>query len=83
MRQRDTDIRDGRKRGAADVMSRGGGRTQLHDRAAPLYRLYAVLVHAGMSANMGHYYCYVRSPAGAWYSMNDSHVRVCAQPDGR
>jgi hypothetical protein len=37
------------------------------------YRLYAVLVHMG-SCNSGHYYCYVKSPAGAWYNMDDSCV---------
>ena len=44
----------------------------------PNYRLYAVLVHSGHTANSGHYYCYVRSPGGAWYCMNDSDVRPAA-----
>ncbi|RUP49384.1 hypothetical protein BC936DRAFT_142635 [Jimgerdemannia flammicorona] len=39
-----------------------------------LYRLYAVLVHAGGSCNSGHYYCFVKSTNGAWYNMNDSSV---------
>ncbi|KAF9921188.1 hypothetical protein FBU30_008813 [Linnemannia zychae] len=38
------------------------------------YSLYAVLVHAGGSCHSGHYYCYVKSSNGMWYSMNDSHV---------
>jgi ubiquitin C-terminal hydrolase len=38
------------------------------------YSLYAVLVHAGGSCHSGHYYCYVKSSNGSWYSMNDSHV---------
>ncbi len=38
------------------------------------YSLYAVLVHAGGSCHSGHYYCYVKSSNGIWYSMNDSHV---------
>ncbi|KAG0338599.1 hypothetical protein BG004_007158 [Podila humilis] len=38
------------------------------------YSLYAVLVHAGGSCHSGHYYCYVKSSNGQWYSMNDSHV---------
>ncbi|KAF8956746.1 Ubiquitin carboxyl-terminal hydrolase 36 [Entomortierella lignicola] len=40
------------------------------------YSLYAVLVHAGGSCHSGHYYCYVKSSNGIWYSMNDSHVSV-------
>lgn len=40
------------------------------------YSLYAVLVHAGGSCHSGHYYCYVKSSNGVWYSMNDSHVGV-------
>lgn len=39
-----------------------------------MYQLYAVLVHAGSSCNSGHYYCYVRSPGGHWYCMNDAQV---------
>ncbi|KAG0232197.1 hypothetical protein BGW42_008321 [Actinomortierella wolfii] len=40
------------------------------------YSLYAVLVHAGGSCHSGHYYCFVKSSNGIWYSMNDSHVSV-------
>ncbi|KAF9908472.1 Ubiquitin carboxyl-terminal hydrolase 36 [Lobosporangium transversale] len=40
------------------------------------YSLYAVLVHVGGSCYSGHYYCYVKSSNGIWYSMNDSHVSV-------
>ncbi|KAG0208105.1 hypothetical protein BGX28_000861 [Mortierella sp. GBA30] len=43
------------------------------------YSLYAVLVHAGGSCHSGHYYCYVKSSNGIWYSMNDSHVSVVSQ----
>jgi ubiquitin C-terminal hydrolase len=42
--------------------------------AAPQYRLFAVLVHAGYTADSGHYYCYVRSAAGGWFEMNDDEV---------
>lgn len=38
------------------------------------YSLYAVLVHAGGSVHSGHYYCFVRGPAGIWHLMDDSHV---------
>ncbi|OMH80623.1 Ubiquitin carboxyl-terminal hydrolase 36 [Zancudomyces culisetae] len=39
------------------------------------YSLYAVLVHSGHSCKSGHYFCYVKSPSGVWYEMNDSLVR--------
>ena len=42
--------------------------------ASVWYRLYAVLVHNGCTVNSGHYYCYVRVPAGTWHCMNDSAV---------
>lgn len=38
------------------------------------YNLYGVLVHAGRSTHSGHYYCFVRSPAGMWYELDDSSV---------
>jgi ubiquitin carboxyl-terminal hydrolase 36/42 len=38
------------------------------------YDLYAVLVHAGRSTDSGHYYAYVKSPAGKWFLMNDEDV---------
>lgn len=41
----------------------------------PTYSLYAVLVHSGHSIHSGHYYCYVKSPAGQWFEMDDSSVR--------
>eukprot|EP00118_Oscarella_pearsei_P005229 m.23746 g.23746 ORF g.23746 m.23746 type:complete len:914 (+) comp28525_c0_seq1:105-2846(+) len=44
-----------------------------------LYQLNAVLVHSGYSCNSGHYYCYVKSPAGYWFCMNDSQVRQVSQ----
>ncbi|KAF9130063.1 hypothetical protein BGW39_003513 [Mortierella sp. 14UC] len=43
------------------------------------YNLYAVLVHSGGSCHSGHYYCFVKSSNGIWYSMNDSHVSVVSQ----
>ncbi|XP_065065768.1 ubiquitin carboxyl-terminal hydrolase 36-like [Rhopilema esculentum] len=39
-----------------------------------MYKLFAVLVHSGISCNSGHYYCYVKAPNGTWYEMNDSRV---------
>ncbi|XP_020587943.1 ubiquitin carboxyl-terminal hydrolase 23-like [Phalaenopsis equestris] len=38
------------------------------------YTLYGVLVHAGWSTHSGHYFCYVRTSAGLWYSLDDNHV---------
>ncbi|PRP84401.1 peptidase C19 family protein [Planoprotostelium fungivorum] len=39
------------------------------------YKLYAVLVHSGESTRSGHYFAYVKSPAGIWNLMNDSQVQ--------
>ncbi|KAJ0266835.1 hypothetical protein HA466_0007630 [Hirschfeldia incana] len=38
------------------------------------YTLYGVLVHKGGSINSGHYYCYVRTSSGMWYSLDDKKV---------
>ncbi|KAL5547497.1 hypothetical protein UlMin_002728 [Ulmus minor] len=38
------------------------------------YTLYGVLVHHGWSTHSGHYYCYVRTSSGMWYSLDDSRV---------
>lgn len=40
------------------------------------YSLYAVLVHAGNTCHSGHYFCYIKSSNGIWYSMNDTNVAV-------
>lgn len=39
------------------------------------YTLYGVLVHAGWSTHSGHYYCFVRTSSGMWYTLDDN--RVC------
>ncbi|KAJ0677083.1 putative ubiquitinyl hydrolase 1 transcription factor C2H2 family [Helianthus annuus] len=39
------------------------------------YTLYGVLVHAGWSTHSGHYYCFVRTSSGMWYSLDDNRVR--------
>ena len=41
---------------------------------ATRYALYAVLVHSGRSTHSGHYYSFVKSPAGAWFCADDSRV---------
>ncbi|KAK6944358.1 Peptidase C19, ubiquitin carboxyl-terminal hydrolase [Dillenia turbinata] len=38
------------------------------------YTLYGVLVHAGWSTHSGHYYCFVRTSSGLWYSLDDNRV---------
>ncbi|XP_024978966.1 ubiquitin carboxyl-terminal hydrolase 23 [Cynara cardunculus var. scolymus] len=38
------------------------------------YTLYGVLVHAGWSTHSGHYYCFVRTSSGMWYSLDDNRV---------
>ncbi|KAE9596940.1 putative ubiquitinyl hydrolase 1 [Lupinus albus] len=43
------------------------------------YDLYAVVVHMGLSATSGHYFCYVRSAPDIWHRLDDSQVtRVSA-----
>ncbi|XVE53659.1 hypothetical protein DITRI_Ditri03aG0020700 [Diplodiscus trichospermus] len=38
------------------------------------YTLYGVLVHYGWSTHSGHYYCFVRTSSGMWYSLDDNRV---------
>ncbi|XP_068662504.1 ubiquitin carboxyl-terminal hydrolase 23-like isoform X2 [Aristolochia californica] len=38
------------------------------------YHLYGVLVHAGWSTHSGHYYCFVCTSSGLWYSLDDNRV---------
>ena len=38
------------------------------------YTLYGVLVHCGWSTRSGHYYCFVRTSSGMWYSLDDNRV---------
>lgn len=44
------------------------------------YTLYGVLVHLGWTTHSGHYYSYVRTSSGMWYSLDDSRVwlmKIC------
>ncbi|XP_052182631.1 LOW QUALITY PROTEIN: ubiquitin carboxyl-terminal hydrolase 23 [Diospyros lotus] len=43
------------------------------------YTLYGVLVHDGWSTHSGHYYCFVRTSSGMWYSLNDHQVRQVSE----
>ncbi|KAK8351787.1 hypothetical protein V6Z12_A05G056100 [Gossypium hirsutum] len=38
------------------------------------YTLYGVLVHRGWSTHSGHYYCFVRTSSGMWYTLDDNRV---------
>ncbi|XVF48418.1 hypothetical protein PTKIN_Ptkin03bG0188600 [Pterospermum kingtungense] len=38
------------------------------------YTLYGVLVHCGWTTHSGHYYCFVRTSSGMWYSLDDNRV---------
>ncbi|XP_050234718.1 ubiquitin carboxyl-terminal hydrolase 21 [Mercurialis annua] len=38
------------------------------------YLLSAIVVHIGVSANSGHYFCYVRSSPSTWHKLDDSRV---------
>lgn len=42
--------------------------------APPLYRLYALIVHAGWALASGHYYAYARDAGGRWGKLDDSWV---------
>ncbi|XP_073044179.1 uncharacterized protein [Primulina eburnea] len=50
-----------------------GGRLRSQDEDLS-YTLYGVLVHAGWSTHSGHYYCFVRTSSGMWYSLDDNQV---------
>ena len=39
-----------------------------------MYKLYAVLVHAGATCNSGHYLAFVKNSQQQWYVMNDQKV---------
>lgn len=38
------------------------------------YTLYGVLVHTGWSTRSGHYFSFVRTSGGMWYSLDDNRV---------
>lgn len=38
------------------------------------YRLYAAVVHSGVSMDSGHYYTYAADNPNCWYKFNDSYV---------
>ncbi|EOA30054.1 hypothetical protein CARUB_v10013160mg [Capsella rubella] len=38
------------------------------------YKLFGIIVHAGLSPESGHYYAYVKDSLGQWYCCNDSLV---------
>ena len=42
---------------------------------APLFRLFAVLVHSGKSPHTGHYFIFVRDQSFQWTWMNDTSVQ--------
>ena len=39
------------------------------------YALTGLVVHCGVSLNLGHYVCYVKASNGVWYEMDDDVVR--------
>ena len=48
-------------------------------RERSVYRLFAVLVHAGRSVNSGHYFCFTKSPAGVWLECDDASVHHASE----
>ncbi|CAL5376225.1 unnamed protein product [Camellia sinensis] len=47
------------------------------------YTLYGVLDHAGWSTHSGHYYCFVCTSSGMWYSLDDHQPWVCDIEEGK
>lgn len=45
------------------------------------YDLYAVLVHHGYGCDSGHYYAYVKSPAGKWYLADDDLITPVSEDE--
>mmetsp|Transcript_17630 Transcript_17630/g.29624 ORF Transcript_17630/g.29624 Transcript_17630/m.29624 type:complete len:592 (-) Transcript_17630:172-1947(-) len=43
------------------------------------YSLYGVLVHSGHSTHSGHYFSFVKSPAGSWHLMDDCQVKQVSE----
>ncbi|KAG9412021.1 Ubiquitin carboxyl-terminal hydrolase 36 [Aphanomyces cochlioides] len=60
----------------AETLNLNQGKILTKPIADASYSLTAVLVHAGASPDCGHYYAFVKSPAGTWHEMNDETVRV-------
>ncbi|KAI3702716.1 hypothetical protein L6452_28466 [Arctium lappa] len=42
----------------------------------PEYKLFATIVHSGLSPDSGHYYAYIKDAIGRWYCCNDSYVSL-------
>ncbi|KAF0698951.1 Aste57867_10442 [Aphanomyces stellatus] len=59
-----------------EVLSLNQGKVLSQAEEHATYTLTAVLVHSGSSPDCGHYYAFVKSPAGTWHEMNDETVRV-------
>ena len=51
------------------------------EQAPSIYYLHGILVHLGHSVNSGHYYSYIKSPAGQWFCMDDSSVRMVSRSE--
>lgn len=51
--------------------------------AESIYQLQAVICHAGLTVNSGHYYTYVKGVNGRWYVLNDSKVTRVSETEMR
>lgn len=51
--------------------------------AESIYQLQAVICHAGLTVNSGHYYTYVKGLNGRWYVLNDHKVTRVSETEMR
>jgi ubiquitin C-terminal hydrolase len=83
----DVDERQAGMQRSASAETLAGVEYGLDDPMHPAYALYAVIIHSGSSADVGHYYCYARestapgllepeSPYAPWYRFEDDNVRM-------
>ena len=48
-----------------------------------VYHLYGIVVHKGLTTDVGHYFSYVRAADGIWYLMDDDKVTPVSSNVGK